>query len=546
MDTSASGRDTTSDVEPPSTTGVINQSAAPPNSSRTSDEKLERERAYAYAYVAAVRRAALAPADRPKHQTSDSLRSSRTPDGARNNTLRVPPPPPPSFHPRFFPTHLPPPPPAAAHSDAALVHRLNCEYAAFVAHEKHTQWLYTHSPAPLPPNVVEVVGDIFSDAPAGMALAHSVAEDFEMSAGIAVQFKRRFGQVDRLRTMGRTVGQVAVLPVAQQDGTVRYIFYVITKKKSRGTRPVLSDFAAAVHNLADVCTTLGVKQLALPRIGTMKDRLQWCDVRRIIGQAFETRETVVYVYRPDRKKPPSPPTLLDFIDPLLPKTPSSSQSEPDTFFTPATPRGTPAPKKRSCPLPDEGVPSAADSGPCATKVSEKKEDAGRASSLDDSDIEKTLTTAQGPDRSVQISPISATSRFLNDLQKSTSAKKRRSSIPRPITPTILPIKNIENVDNCSFPDFVVHSDSQSREQTPNEDEAGGRPAASLQQRSSANPPAAPRAGDAKSQSQAVKQNPQRAPIKYGGRSSFRQNLYSASGKNSLQKNTLNQVLPIQR
>jgi len=196
-------------------------------------------------------------------------------------------------------------------SDAALSQRLDNEYAAFVAHEKHMLQFYTCPLPPLPPNVIEVVGDIFVDAPATMALGHSVAEDLEMSAGIAIDFKHKFGQVDLLLSMGRTVGQVAVLPVAQPDKTVRYVFYIITKKVSRGTRPVLSDFAAAVHNLADACTMLGVKQLALPRIGTMKDRLEWCDVRRIISEAFSGRATEVYVFRRDKRRPsqqtPPPP-----------------------------------------------------------------------------------------------------------------------------------------------------------------------------------------------------------------------------------------------
>jgi hypothetical protein len=109
--------------------------------------------------------------------------------------------------------------------------------------------LYTKSFLPLPSNLTEVVGDIFSDTPSGMALGHSVAEDLEMSAGIATEFKSRFGQVDVLFAMKRKVGQVAVLPVAQKDGIIRYVFYIITKKRSRGTRPNLADFSAAVHSL---------------------------------------------------------------------------------------------------------------------------------------------------------------------------------------------------------------------------------------------------------------------------------------------------------
>jgi O-acetyl-ADP-ribose deacetylase (regulator of RNase III) len=354
------------------------------------------------------------PAESQQHCDSAVPCLSRRLDGARN---RVPP----TFHPNFFPTHLPPPP--DANSDAALRHRLNCEYAAFIAHEQHMQQFYTNPPPPLPPNIIEVIGDIFLEAPDNMALGHSVAEDFEMSAGIAVEFKRKFGKVDLLLSMGRTVGQVAVLPVAQQDGTIRYVFYVITKKRSRGTRPTLSDFSAAVHDLADACTMLGVKQLALPRIGTMKDRLQWSDVRRIICAAFAGRQTEVYIYKKGPRLPTTP-QLVAFVDRMLQRTPSSGhQQKPDANGTPpfSTPDNTTPPNQTPttvgtwpCPLPDEGVHSAAPDGPCAAKVvSDKREDLGRASRLD-VDNKKTLTTAQGPDRSVHTFSTPATHRLIND------------------------------------------------------------------------------------------------------------------------------------
>jgi O-acetyl-ADP-ribose deacetylase (regulator of RNase III) len=487
------------------------------------------------------------PADSQQQRDSAKPRLSRTLDGARDRN-RVPS----TFHPKFFPTHLPPP--SAANSDAAMRHRLNCEYAAFIAHEQHMRQFYTNPPPPLPPNIIEVIGDIFLEAPDSMALGHSVAEDFEMSAGIAVEFKSKFGKVDLLLSMGRTVGQVAVLPVAQQDGSVRYVFYIITKKRSRGTRPTLSDFSAAVHDLADACTMLGVKQLALPRIGTMKDRLQWYDVRRIISQAFEGRETEVYVFRRDKKRTTPPLSqLVDFIDPLLPKTPPSNHPLPDANRTPpfstpdsvTPPTTTPAPgEPRSCPLPNEGVHSAAPVGPCAPKVvSDKREDLGRASRLD-VDNKKTLTTAQGPDRSVHNLSTPATHRLINDLQKSTTRRKRRSSIPRPVTPTPLSNKKTKTIDISKSPDVCVNSDSQSQGQPPDEEEAGRRPAASLSQSSSDSQPANPQAGVAQNPSRHVNQNHGRGPMTYGGRRPHK-HLITSHG-NLSQKNSLTQTVYTQK
>lgn len=425
-------------------------------------------------------------------------------------------------------------------SDAAMFKRLDSEYAAFLAHEQHMKKLYTSPPTPLPPNVIEVVGDIFVDAPACMALGHSVAEDFEMSAGIAVDFKHKFGRVDDLLSMGRTVGQVAVLPVAQPDGSVRYVFYIITKRRSRGTRPTLPDFAAAVHNLAEACTMLGVKQIALPRIGTIKDKLQWGDVRNIICEAFMGRETEVYVFRRNKKEltqSPPLPLLADFIEPVLQKTPPAERSSPDAsctppFLTPATPQGTSTPEEtRSCPLPTEGAPPASATGPCATKVmSEKNEDADRACSQTRVDNKKTLITAQGPDRSVQIHNTPAITRLLNDLEKSTTRKKQTSSIPRLSTPTNL--SNPKTPDTV-FPNVFVNSDPQSPRQPPTEAEADGQTAPSQVQGISASQPAKPQAGEANSQRRAVETNGQPAPIKYGGRRPYKKHLV---GLGSIPKN----------
>jgi O-acetyl-ADP-ribose deacetylase (regulator of RNase III) len=433
---------------------------------------------------------------------------------------------------------------ADENSDEAICHRLDRDYAAFLEQEQRMSQYYTHMPSPLPTNVIEVVGDIFLDAPDTMALGHSVAADFEMSAGIAVDFKQKFGQVERLLSMGRKVGQVAVLPVGKPDGSVRYVFYIITKERSRGTRPTLSDFSAAVHDLAAACTLLGVRQIALPRIGTMKDRLQWSDVRRIIGEAFEGRDTEVYVFRRETKSH----TVADierFIDRMVSKTPRSDQQQLDANGTPpfSTPDNTAPPNETPTPvgtwprpLPNEGKPSASAPGPCASKVvSEKKKDAGHASSLETEDNSKTLTTAQGPDRSVQISTTSATNRLLSDLNKSISRKERRSSIPKLKTPNTCSIDKINTVDICASPDIFVNSDSQSQQQPPKEDDAGRRPAACQVLGSSASQPAEPQTGVAKGPNPAVNQNAPRAPIKYGGPRSYRQSY--RTGNSSWQKNT---------
>jgi Macro domain len=382
-------------------------------------------------------------------------------------------------------------------------------------------------------------GNLFDDAPPGAALAHCVGADFVMGAGLAVEFRERFGHVEELRAGHHRPGTVAVVPLLQPgtNNIDRYVFHLVTKPTSRYCLPRWWELIYAVRELARLCKELKIKTVAMPQIGAGLDRQQWWKVRRVIEIEFAGADTEVLVFfHPSehpvnecRKTWTAPPQiqLVDFIDPLLPRsTPTNrpysqvvSGCHSPAFFTPdnAVPAGTTpvAEETRSCSLPDGGVPSAATVGPCASNVmSEKREDSASCTEVDN--INK-LITAQGPDRSVQNTTTSPTNRFLNDLQKSTSHNRRRSSsIPRPTTQNIVPNIATQKNNTCiSAPDMSVQSHSQSQRQPPNE-EAGRRPAASLWQRSSASQPADPQAGEAHNRGRLMNQNPQRPPLTLGG------------------------------
>uniref|UniRef100_A0A3B3WKH7 Macro domain-containing protein n=1 Tax=Poecilia mexicana TaxID=48701 RepID=A0A3B3WKH7_9TELE len=55
-----------------------------------------------------------------------------------------------------------------------------------------------------------VTGDLFS-APNQESLAHCVSEDLRMGKGIAVLFKKNFGQVTALKEQKKLTGECAVL-----------------------------------------------------------------------------------------------------------------------------------------------------------------------------------------------------------------------------------------------------------------------------------------------------------------------------------------------
>jgi len=407
-------------------------------------------------------------------------------------------------------------------------------------------------------------GNLFDDAPPGAALAHCVGADFVMGAGLAVEFRERFGHVEELRAGHHRPGTVAAVPLLQpgSNNIDRYVFHLVTKPTSRYCLPRWWELIYAVRELARLCRELKIKTVAMPQIGAGLDRQQWWKVRRVIEIEFAGEDTEVLVFFHPSEHPvnecskswtaPPQSQLVDFIDPLLPRTSPTNRpyshvvsgNRTPQFFTPdnATPAGTTpvAEEPRSCPLPDGGVLSAATVGPCASNVmSEKREDVGGASCSEVDNIKK-LITAQGPDRSVQNSSTSPTNRFLNDLQKSTHRKRRSSSIPRPITPINLPNFETQTLDTCiSAPDMSVQSHPQSQRQPPNEEEAGRRPAASLRQRSSASQTADPQAGEAQNRGRLVNQNPQRPPLILGG--PYRPITLRNTQSNWSQKNALRQT-----
>jgi Macro domain len=401
-------------------------------------------------------------------------------------------------------------------------------------------------------------GNLFDDAPPGAALAHCVGADFVMGAGLAVEFRERFGHVEELRAGHHQPGTVAAVPLLQpgSNNIERYVFHLVTKPTSRFCLPRWWELIYSVRELARLCNELKIKTVAMPQIGAGLDRQKWWKVRRVLEIEFAGSDTNILVFHHPSEYPvnefknnrttPPPSQLVDFISPLLPRSQPAQRSYSDAASnrTPpfSTPGGTTPPEDtRSCPLPDEGVRSAVPVGPCASKVmSEKSEDIGRASCPEVDNNKKSLITAQGPDRSVQNSTTTPTNRFLNDLQKTNNRSRRSSSIPRPITPTNVPHSETQTPDTCiSAPNAFVQSNPQNQRQPPNEEEAERRPAASLSQRSSASQSADPYAGEAQNPRRPGNQNPQRPPLILGGR--YRPITLRNTQSNWSQKNALRQT-----
>jgi O-acetyl-ADP-ribose deacetylase (regulator of RNase III) len=113
-----------------------------------------------------------------------------------------------------------------------------------------------------------------------------------MGAGIAVQFKRRYGNVDQLLAQQHVVGQVAVL---ERDEDPRVVYYLVTKE-AYWHKPTLRALAASLVDMRNHAVAHGVTKIACPRIGCGLDRLSWPDVKATILKVFEGTGIEITVY----------------------------------------------------------------------------------------------------------------------------------------------------------------------------------------------------------------------------------------------------------
>lgn len=137
----------------------------------------------------------------------------------------------------------------------------------------------------------EVNGNLF-DAPQGYCLAHCIAGDFGMGAGIATQFNEIFDMKNRLQ---KRYGEVQSPNCIKVDN----VFNLITKDISWG-RPTYDSLSETLVRMRDMMVLDGNKKLAIPQIGCGLDGLKWSVVRALIKDTFENTDIdiTVYIYEP--------------------------------------------------------------------------------------------------------------------------------------------------------------------------------------------------------------------------------------------------------
>lgn len=134
---------------------------------------------------------------------------------------------------------------------------------------------------------IEQSGNLFD---ATTSLAHCVSSDLKMGAGIALEFRNKYGRVNELAGQCPTIGDICVL----QSGDI-YIYYLVTKKLY-WNKPTYQDLKYSLSNLKSHMEKNNIKSVSMPKIGCGLDKLDWKRVSRIINDIFQDSDIEITIY----------------------------------------------------------------------------------------------------------------------------------------------------------------------------------------------------------------------------------------------------------
>jgi len=118
-------------------------------------------------------------------------------------------------------------------------------------------------------------------------LAHCIASDLGMGAGIAVQFQKRFNIRGKIVSSGEPLKHPTCILTGR-------IFNLITKSKSSG-KPTYVSLVASLLKMQRIADESGIHKIAVPRIGCGLDKLSWPIVREHVKSLFDSNDIEILV-----------------------------------------------------------------------------------------------------------------------------------------------------------------------------------------------------------------------------------------------------------
>ena len=136
--------------------------------------------------------------------------------------------------------------------------------------------------------------DLFT-VPSDYYLCHCISADFALGAGIAVEFKNRYDMRNRLiQKYPKFYEMFRDFSTPGFCITIDNVFNLVTKLDCWG-KPTYLSLKVALLDMRIQADKLGIKKIAMPRIGCGLDRLMWASVEKIIYEIFGPTDIEILV-----------------------------------------------------------------------------------------------------------------------------------------------------------------------------------------------------------------------------------------------------------
>lgn len=121
-------------------------------------------------------------------------------------------------------------------------------------------------------------------------LAHCISSDAKMGAGIAVEFRKKFGLSSLQKEAKQTPLKIGSCVM------VGRVLNLVTKKVY-WNKPTYETFQNSIESMKKVVIDNGISKIAMPQIGAGLDRLSWAKNREIIQHVFKDTGIEILVCR---------------------------------------------------------------------------------------------------------------------------------------------------------------------------------------------------------------------------------------------------------
>lgn len=132
----------------------------------------------------------------------------------------------------------------------------------------------------------EIHGNMFNFLSKDTIVAHCIAADAGMGAGIAVDFVKKYPQIKQLRNETLSVGHTYF---------IHPVLNLVTKKRSPG-KPSYESMCFTLQSMSEVMAKNNIKEVSMPKIGCGLDRLSWPAVKEQLKYVFENQDVTFNVY----------------------------------------------------------------------------------------------------------------------------------------------------------------------------------------------------------------------------------------------------------